>query len=142
MAETDISVATRLWQKIIGITQDGAFGPATKAATIAWQKKNGLSADGVVGPATWKKAESLGLTGPFAVSELPMLKTISSPSSPKPIKPPQPSLIQPQPKPSNIIPSFKQAGMALYGGLALAVAFIYLALTSKKKPENKYDRQY
>lgn len=41
------------WQKILKVTADGNFGPATNSATLAWQKSHGLTADGVVGPATW-----------------------------------------------------------------------------------------
>lgn len=52
------------WQKIIGVTADGSFGPATFTATKLWQQKNKLIADGVVGPATWAKA--LGTTVPIA----------------------------------------------------------------------------
>jgi len=48
--------AVQEWQRIIGVSADGKFGPNTKAKTIEWQKRNGLTADGVVGPATWGKA--------------------------------------------------------------------------------------
>ncbi len=41
------------WQRIVGVTDDGNFGPKTKAATQTWQKAHGLVADGVVGPKTW-----------------------------------------------------------------------------------------
>jgi peptidoglycan hydrolase-like protein with peptidoglycan-binding domain len=41
------------WQKILGLTADGKFGPNTHAATVAFQKKNGLGADGIVGLKTW-----------------------------------------------------------------------------------------
>lgn len=44
------------WQRVIGVDDDGKFGPKTKAATISWQKARGLDADGVVGPMTWGKA--------------------------------------------------------------------------------------
>lgn len=40
-------------QAILGITQDGDFGPKTEAAVKAFQKKNGLVVDGKVGPYTW-----------------------------------------------------------------------------------------
>lgn len=46
-----------LWQKIVGVTADGQFGPNTHAATVAWQSARGLAADGIVGPATWAKAQ-------------------------------------------------------------------------------------
>lgn len=44
------------WQSIVGVTPDGSFGPATKAATMAWQSAHKLVPDGVVGPATWSAA--------------------------------------------------------------------------------------
>jgi hypothetical protein len=42
-------------QKVVGVLQDGYFGPVTKAAVKVWQGKNGLLKDGIVGPITWKK---------------------------------------------------------------------------------------
>lgn len=45
--------AVKFWQKIVGVKDDGEFGPNTQRATKAWQSANGLTADGVVGPATW-----------------------------------------------------------------------------------------
>ena len=44
------------WQRIIGVTADGQFGPATAAATRTWQAAHGVTADGVVGPQTWAVA--------------------------------------------------------------------------------------
>lgn len=44
------------WQKIVGVTSDGDFGPKTEAATKAWQAARGLTADGIVGPKTWGAA--------------------------------------------------------------------------------------
>lgn len=44
------------WQRAIGVTADGVFGPATEAVTRAWQAQRGLVADGVVGSATWAAA--------------------------------------------------------------------------------------
>lgn len=41
------------WQRVIGVSADGVFGPATDRATRAWQSARGLTADGVVGPAAW-----------------------------------------------------------------------------------------
>ena len=44
------------WQKILGVTADGIFGPKTHDATVSWQKSHGLKGDGVVGPLTWAAA--------------------------------------------------------------------------------------
>jgi peptidoglycan hydrolase-like protein with peptidoglycan-binding domain len=46
------------WQRILGVTADGKFGPQTAAATRKWQSDRGLTADGVVGPKTWSAAGS------------------------------------------------------------------------------------
>lgn len=46
--------AVRIWQTIIEVPVDGAFGAKTQAATIAFQKAHGLVQDGIVGKNTWK----------------------------------------------------------------------------------------
>lgn len=48
--------AVKQWQKIIGVTADGSFGPNTVAKTKEWQTAHKLVADGIVGPATWSLA--------------------------------------------------------------------------------------
>jgi murein DD-endopeptidase MepM/ murein hydrolase activator NlpD len=45
--------AVKYIQKQLGLTADGAFGPATHAAVKKLQAKHGLTADGIVGPKTW-----------------------------------------------------------------------------------------
>lgn len=39
-------------QDILGVKNDGIFGPKTKAALKEWQKVHGLKADGILGPKT------------------------------------------------------------------------------------------
>ena len=49
----DVGKAVEVWQKIVGTTEDGEFGPKTKAATIAFQQRYSLEVDGVAGPQSW-----------------------------------------------------------------------------------------
>lgn len=44
-------------QRLLGLTPDRMFGPATEAALIAHQKTNQLVADGIAGAATWASLE-------------------------------------------------------------------------------------
>lgn len=53
--------AVKKWQRLLGIEDDGRFGPDTEKKTKAWQASHGLTADGKVGPKTWTVA--LGLKG-------------------------------------------------------------------------------
>jgi murein DD-endopeptidase MepM/ murein hydrolase activator NlpD len=46
-------------QRLVGVTPDGIYGPATIAAVKAWQARNGLTADGVWGP----KSDAVGFPG-------------------------------------------------------------------------------
>lgn len=48
------------WQRVIGVTADGDFGPNTESKTKTWQAARGLTADGIVGPKTWAAADSEG----------------------------------------------------------------------------------
>jgi murein DD-endopeptidase MepM/ murein hydrolase activator NlpD len=47
--------AVKMLQKKLGLTIDGVFGKATKAAVVKFQKKHDLLADGIVGAKTWAK---------------------------------------------------------------------------------------
>lgn len=40
-------------QDVLGLKEDGIFGPLTEKAVKAYQKKHGLNQDGIVGPKTW-----------------------------------------------------------------------------------------
>lgn len=44
------------WQRLLKITADGDFGPATCSATRRFQTSHGLIDDGIVGPKTWSVA--------------------------------------------------------------------------------------
>lgn len=46
-------------QKIVGVNQDGIFGPATEAAVKVWQSNLGVSSDGVWGPQTEQATHDL-----------------------------------------------------------------------------------
>jgi len=46
-------------QGIVGVTQDGVFGPQTAAAVRQWQTNLGLSADGIWGPRTEEATNNL-----------------------------------------------------------------------------------
>jgi peptidoglycan hydrolase-like protein with peptidoglycan-binding domain len=42
-------------QSVLGLLQDGKFGPITDRAVKAFQAANGLKVDGIVGPITWAR---------------------------------------------------------------------------------------
>ena len=52
----------RAVQRVVGVSADGVFGPATERAVKRWQRRHGLTADGIVGPAT-RSAMGIG-SGP------------------------------------------------------------------------------
>ncbi len=43
-------------QRVVGVTEDGSFGPKTQAAVIAWQQRHNLKPDGKFGPISQKVA--------------------------------------------------------------------------------------
>ena len=80
-------------QGILGITQDGIFGPKTEAAVKSFQASNGLTADGVVGPRTMQAINNLKKTpNPVAsVAAGAISNTNTSNTDPKTGKPAIPS---------------------------------------------------
>lgn len=54
----------KAWQRHVGATADGIFGPGTESKTRAWQAARGLVADGVVGPKTWAAAGEIAAVPP------------------------------------------------------------------------------
>lgn len=49
----------RRLQSIVGVPEDGVFGPRTRDALAGWQLERGLVSDGVAGPATWRAMGAL-----------------------------------------------------------------------------------
>ncbi len=49
----DTGKAVKVWQMVLGLTQDGDFGKDTLAATLQFQRASDLDDDGEVGPLTW-----------------------------------------------------------------------------------------
>ena len=49
----DVGKAVKVWQMVLGLTQDGEFGKDTLAATLQFQRASDLDDDGEVGPLTW-----------------------------------------------------------------------------------------
>src|SRR5215210_3345732 len=41
-------------QRMLGLTPDRLFGPATRRAVIRFQRRHGLTPDGIAGPATMR----------------------------------------------------------------------------------------
>jgi peptidoglycan hydrolase-like protein with peptidoglycan-binding domain len=73
------------WQKIIGVTADGKFGPLTDKATKLWQQQHGITPDGIVGEQTWAAALGQPVTAipegfaPEPVKSTPIVKTAVAP---------------------------------------------------------------
>ena len=42
------------WQRALGVSADGRFGPQTERATKSWQQSNGLTANGIVDATAWQ----------------------------------------------------------------------------------------
>lgn len=51
----DTGKAVKMWQMVLGLTQDGEFGVVTKGATMAFQTEHELTSDGEAGPLTWSE---------------------------------------------------------------------------------------
>ena len=49
----DMGKVVEVWQKIVGVKEDGEFGPKTKEATLVFQRANLLEVDGIAGPESW-----------------------------------------------------------------------------------------
>lgn len=47
----------KMLQELLGIKQDGQFGPKTKEAVLEFQRDNKIAPDGIVGPITWSKLD-------------------------------------------------------------------------------------
>jgi N-acetylmuramoyl-L-alanine amidase len=46
--------SVKILQEILGLKNDGVYGPLTEKAVKEWQIENGLLSDGVIGPITWQ----------------------------------------------------------------------------------------
>ena len=46
--------ATKMLQRLLGLTPDGIFGEDTENALLKAQEAHGLTVDGICGPASWK----------------------------------------------------------------------------------------
>lgn len=46
--------ATKMLQRLLGLTPDGIFGEKTENALLKAQEAHGLTVDGICGPASWK----------------------------------------------------------------------------------------
>ena len=48
------STATKMLQRLLGLTPDGIFGEGTENALLKAQEAHGLAVDGICGPASWR----------------------------------------------------------------------------------------
>ena len=62
----DIGKAVEVWQKIVGVKEDGEFGPKTKAATLAFQRAKWDRWSGKLGSG----AEDFGISSGRAMGEI------------------------------------------------------------------------
>ena len=46
--------ATKMLQRLLGLTPDGIFGEKTENALLKVQEKHKLAVDGICGPASWR----------------------------------------------------------------------------------------
>jgi peptidoglycan hydrolase-like protein with peptidoglycan-binding domain len=60
-------------QGIVGVAQDGAYGPKTQSAVAVWQRNLGIGADGIWGPATEQATHDLLVF----LSNLPVVQEIN-----------------------------------------------------------------
>ncbi len=125
--------SVRTWQKVVGTTQDGKFGPNTAEATKAWQTAHGLTPDGVVGPATWAAA---GYPGTMPVLSYGTGGGGGGGTGPAPGPAP---VVPPTAKPGFKIADLLSGKNALWliGGAALAIG---LLVTSGKKKQSSVVR--
>lgn len=99
--------ATKVWQRFIGVTDDGAFGPKTDAATRDYQKKLGLTADGIVGKNTWSTVPDVGPPTPQQAAiksenaAVTASQKIAAPAPKVPTAKPQPTPV-PAPAPAKV----------------------------------------
>ena len=59
----------KLWQRFVGVPADGRFGDDTERATRMFQAIHNLREDGIVGPGTLAAAKEKGFTGELPAAE-------------------------------------------------------------------------
>jgi len=73
--------AVKWIQGVVGVTQDGTFGPKTQQAVMNWQTFFSLAADGVVGSETWEAMKYISALSASHVPDEPVEQ--GSPPPPK-----------------------------------------------------------